>query len=505
MSLVRGWTCALVLALSLVLQQAGQALVEPEVEAWQELVEDLEQGFGPIPVAEAASEFGNFGSSLAAAPFSDLMEELELRRGLKFKYFTPWHVKDKTGFSVFIKSELAKEYTPEKVDRDEALLKALGLVPIEFKLLDFYGDLLSDAVAGVYVPDTDQFFLIDMTKGQGLSDRLAAKAVEQLTGDASTAIIIHELDHALGGQHFPLRTTFERLQKSTTLDQQIAILALVEGDATFVMVDHQHKRPAVEGGSKTLVAGADMIADMMSYFPGFLPGMGKFSEAPLYFQRSLMFPYFGGAEFVSTLKYNDAQNRKLRNSVGSSSGGQLPNLAPAQGSLAHEELVARNAESWESVNNVYQNLPNSSEQIFHPFRYMYLLREPASIDFKGIPEPFGAWSKVGDDTGGEFLIRVVLEQYGVENFRSAADGWHGDKIRVFRHKKTGALGFYWVIVWDNQREADEFYHSLGSHLPFVVEKDGLRTILSLAFDKKALLALRKGLEVSSTKQSGLPD
>ena len=108
-----------------------------------------------------------------------------------------------------------------------------------------------------------------------------------------------------------------------------------------------------------------------------------------------------------------------------------------------------------------------------------------------MPTKFGDWEKVKDDTGGEFLVRVVLEQYGVEDVYEAADGWNGDKIRVFRHQKTGALGFYWVVRWDHPTEAEEFYNSLGSHLPFVVEQQKTESIISLAFDEKQLAELRK--------------
>ena len=79
-----------------------RALVEPEVEAWQELVAAVEQSipmFGSSLPSDAVQGVGNFASSMAYAPLSELMEELELRRDLKFKYFTPWHVKDKTAVS----------------------------------------------------------------------------------------------------------------------------------------------------------------------------------------------------------------------------------------------------------------------------------------------------------------------------------------------------------------------------------------------------------------------
>jgi len=147
---------------------------------------------------------------------------------------------------------------------------------------------------------------------------------------------------------------------------------------------------------------------------------------------------------------------------------------------------------WREVDDAYSSLPRSTEEIFHPYRYLYLQNEPAYPDFAKLPTKFGDWEKVRDDTGGEFLVRIVLEQYGVDDYQEAAEGWNGDRIRVFRHQQTGALGFYWVIRWDHPTEAKEFYNSLGSHLPFVVEQEEVASILSLAFDKKQLAQLRKG-------------
>jgi hypothetical protein len=434
------------------------ALVEPEVEAWQQFLGEIQREFDVVGgeiLTDAASEVGRLGSDLASAPFSELMSELEERRGLEFKYFTPWHVKDRDSFRLFIRQELEKEYTPAKIFQEESVLKALGLVPVDFQLLPFTEELFTDSVAGVYDPSTDQFFIIDMVRGQGLSHRLKSKATTSLLGDMSSAVIIHELDHALCGQHFSLRETFGKLVEQSTLDQRLAVMALVEGDATFVMIDHQQKKPPAAAGSQTIMAGTDMLTDFVVNFPIPLPGMGKFGEAPLFFKKSLIFPYYGGAEFVSSLRHSQR--------------------------------------AWEEVNACYRTLPTSTEQIFHPDRYLHLLREPQTPNFSKLPEPFGDWHTVVDETGGEFLVRVVLEQYGVENYRDAADGWHGDKLRVFRHQKTGALGFYWAIRWDNMWEAEQFYRSLGSHLPFVVQQEEEVSFISLAFTGAQLTSLREAL------------
>ncbi|MFA5507935.1 MAG: hypothetical protein WC314_25920 [Vulcanimicrobiota bacterium] len=439
----------------LLLGQPAAALVEPEIEAWQEYVRQVEDAlpfWGSEIVVDAALGVGETASRAVAAPLASEMAQLEQRRNLKFKYFTPWHVKTKSQLRDFLKLQIEKEYPPEVAAEEEAFLKALGLVPMDFNIRSFTEDLLTDAVGGAYDPSTDQFFLVDTETGQGFRDRMQVKASRVALGDMNSILIIHELDHALGGQHFPFKDMFEKLLKEATLDQQLAVMALLEGDASFVMFDHQQNNPPEAAGANMVFAGSDMLTDMVLNFPIPLPGMGQMSKAPVFFQRSLIFPYYGGAEFVSTLRH-----------IG---------------------------ESWEEVDAAYSVLPQSTQEIFHPYRYL-MAAPPDYPDFSRLPDPFGEWVKVKDEVGGEFLVRVVLEQYGIKEFHGPAAGWNGDRIRIYRNKKTGALGFYWAIRWDDPEEAREFYEVLGSHLPFVVEQEELTSIISLAFDEKQLAQLRK--------------
>lgn len=481
------------LLVTVLLSTPALGLVEPEVAEWQQVVEQARwslPGAGGDLMAEAAEQVGNMGSEVAAAPLRDLMSELEERRGLKFRYFTPWHVKSKTAFRRYIRAQLDKEYTPKKIDEEESLLKVLGLVSLDFKVVPFTEDLLTDAVAGVYDTDDDQFFIIDLASDRTFTESLKSKALETLTGDATSTVIIHELDHALGGQYFKLVKDFEKNAKDLTMDEQMAVQALVEGDATFIMMDHQSKyAPALQGESLVLV-GLDAAVDWVTKLPVTLPGMAKFNEAPLYYQRSAIFPYYTGGEFVSVLRH-------------SVTDWYTQGRRPVWSFNGFDQFLAFVFQSkWSRVNEAYQLPPHSTAQIFHPYQFLYLPPWPNNPDMSGLPDPFGDWSKVVDQTGGEFLLRVVLEQYGVPNYKDAAEGWAGDKIRVFRNKKTGALGFYWAIRWTDSAEAREFYNSLASHLPFVVEQTEKMSFISLAFDPKQLAALRKSMRLPSPQRGG---
>ena len=441
----------------------AQALVEPEVEGWQDLVQAAREVCevpGSELFPEALDQLGGLGGALVDAPLHDLMIELEQRRNLKFKYFTPWHVKDRTDLRAWLQTQLGKEYPASVVAEDEAMLKALGLVPEDFALVPFLENLLTSQIGGVYDPDKDQFFLVDVEAGRSLRDRArdGLFATAGLSpGDQTAIVTIHELDHALGGQHFDLKTILEKARDWST-DRQMAAQALIEGDATFVMIDHQNKQPASAMGANTQVRGADMMAKMvgvMAVMPIPIPGMGEFGSAPLYFQKGLMFPYFNGAELITELR-----------------------------GAAYD---------WSAVDTAYSNLPSATEQIFHPGDYLYVSRKPKSPDFSKLPRTVGPWSKVVDDSGGEFLIRVFLEQHGVEAYASAAEGWDGDRLRVYKHQKSGKLAFVWAINWDAAGDAKEF-SSVAAKLPFQVSSANKSSFVSSGFDagtRRALQAATK--------------
>ncbi len=448
--------------LALVLWSPASALVEPEIEEWQTLlkaVSEVCQVPGSEIFPESIEELGRMGAALVDAPLHELMIELEERRDLKFRYFTPWHVKDRNELRAWLKIQLAKEYPPTVVAEDEAILKALGLVSQDFALIPFLENLLTSQVGGVYDPDKDQFFLVDIKAGRSLRDRardglLAGAGLSP--GDQTSIVTIHELDHALGGQHFRLKQLLEQARDWTT-DRQMAVQALIEGDATFVMVDHQNKRPPQEMGEQTFVLGADMMAKMlgmMALMPIPIPGMGEFGSAPLYFQKSLIFPYLNGAELITELRHS--------------------------------------ALDWSAVNAAYSILPSSTEQIFHPSDYLYVSRKPKIPDFSMLPSSIGPWSKVVDDTGGEFFVRIVLEQYGVADSGVAGQGWDGDRLRVFRHRSKGTYAFVWAINWDSALDAAEFSEAAKA-LPFSVQTAGKSAFLSGGLDGASRSTLKAAL------------
>ncbi|MEM3736512.1 MAG: Hvo_1808 family surface protein [Candidatus Bathyarchaeia archaeon] len=213
--------------------------------------------------------------------------------------------------------------------------------------------------------------------------------------------LAHELAHALIDQYYPQTFGFS----SNLTDESFAVYALLEGDAC--LVEAEYRESFMDQGTGGGVIGSRTIAH--------LPG----------FTVIQIFPYLEGVNFVSQL-------RKLK-------GG------------------------WWGVNRVYDGLPQSTEQIIHVERY--------GTDFPTeiiVPDRVSeGWRLLGRDTLGEFAIfTMFLDKNQVHasinkltrtpTYSSPlSDGWDGDDMAVYKNSE-GLYGYVWQIIWDSERDAEEF-------------------------------------------------
>lgn len=122
-----------------------------------------------------------------------------------------------------------------------------------------------------------------------------------------------------------------------------------------------------------------------------------------------------------------------------------------------------------------------------------MARAPESPDLTKLPKKLGPWSRVHLDTGGEFLLRVVFEQYGIGSYRDLASGWNGDRLAVYRHAQGERFAFFWVVRWDDQSYPERVARLGSAALPFSVTKEAKVTVLSGGFKPEERGALRKVL------------
>ena len=279
---------------------------------------------------------------------------------------------------------------------DNGTLRALGLLTAEQDIMALTEKLYVAQVAGYY--DFD-------------AKRMVVVTDAGLTPEAQITYA-HEYTHALQDAAFDSSAAQDAV--AGRRDQELALLALEEGDATTAMVLWAigHLTPEELAG-----VAQTPIPDM--------------SAIPPWMVRLLELPYLSGAEFVGELY---------------ASGG------------------------WAAVDAAYGRLPASTEQVLHPAAYAdgEAALEVSPLDLWSV---VGAdWAHASDTTLGEAWMAIWLEGIGVSRgpADAAAAGWGGDRLTVATDAK-GSWALGWRIAWDTPGDATEFedaYRAVEAGLPF---------------------------------------
>ncbi len=120
--------------------------------------------------------------------------------------------------------------------------------------------------------------------------------------------------------------------------------------------------------------------------------------------------------------------------------------------------------NWSLVNKVYANLPESTEQIMHPEKY---LRGEKPIDTILKVSVDGELKYV--NVMGEYYILLILApKVGLDEAFKATEGWGGDKLALYKTREEWIL--YWNITWDTQIDAEEFYNATVKALQCIGEE-----------------------------------
>jgi hypothetical protein len=272
--------------------------------------------------------------------------------------------------------------------------------------------------------------------------------------DGQRPVMAHELTHALQDQHFNLRR-FEHWPKGDS-DSELAAHALIEGDATLAMALYVSRNP---------LRALAFLKSMGS--------MGATSEqlekAPRALRETLLFPYQQGTDWAKSL-YKQ--------------GG------------------------WERVSKAFTELPQSTEQIMHPDKYLAheapvkitlpditkllnsseraavrsvrpalaggsttqatwsagmlpaLSAQPKKSDSKlnHAQDARATWKRIDYDVQGEWGFYLILDEYlkAPNESRRAAAGWGGDRYAIYEGPK-GEVLFASLSTWDTESDAREFF------------------------------------------------
>jgi len=257
----------------------------------------------------------------------------------------------------------------------EIVYKILGLVPTSYPyahcLIQMAGDF-----------------------GEALYDRKVQQIILRKDYTIPDSILVHEIIHALQDQHFNLRLIRDNV---STSDENLAITALIEGDATLredmVVVDQKERAET---------------------------GVMPFSECrppePLY--SILIFPYEWGKRFASILE--------------------------EEGKL----------------DQAFIDPPRFSREILYPEEYLAKsTQHDPRQSFKEIPAP--GYKYLYSDVLGEYVVRSLFRTFTNRTLAiRAGRGWTNDLIELYQHQTNKRYLLRWRIQFETGSDVDQFLMAL---------------------------------------------
>lgn len=243
----------------------------------------------------------------------------------------------------------------------------------------------------------------------------------------SRSIVVHELVHALTDQHYGFASLSDELWDAGEYERVSAISALAEGDATYYQLVYLETLPTEEQ--------IEAVTESMNVDTTVMDSL------PTWFAEDLTFPYDSGFGFVDRL-------------------------------ITDGELVA--------VNQAYELLPMTTEQILHPEKYY--LREgglPVEIPEAEIP----GYTVFEEGSFGEWNTRLFL-LHGVSDGEAivAAAGWGGDRYRLYWQGDPactddcgGPVAFVYKAQGDTPRDAQELANSIAQSANAIMRVGTIRS------------------------------
>jgi hypothetical protein len=148
-----------------------------------------------------------------------IMRAVERIRALDFKHPVDATFLPRVELAKRAANLLLRDYPKWEADIEARMLEALGAIPFDSNLRTVTKDLLESQVAGFYVPKANELFV------PGDPDE-PMSAVER-------TIMAHELEHAVSDQRLGIPLADD--PSPSKIDESIATLSVVEGDATLTM------------------------------------------------------------------------------------------------------------------------------------------------------------------------------------------------------------------------------------------------------------------------------
>jgi len=381
-------------------------------------------GFGTLLSSVGLRAHSKNSNDPAFQQLDAIVVSLSEITGLEQKHHVAYGRMSKRQLHQFLNKRIKTGLKPDELRADELSLKMFGLVPQDFDLKKSTLELLTEQAAAFYDYQEKKLFLLDTS----------SFAEEEVT-------LAHELSHALVDQHFNMEKFME--EGPTNDDENLAHTAVVEGQATWLMVAYQNKKSGLDPAptAETLKQVTDGSEASTGQYP-------VLNGSPLYIQRSLLFPYAEGTLFF------DAVYRKM---------GKRAFAA------------------------VFTDPPKDSSQIIHPERYFSkeVATKPALPPWK----LDGKQRQLTEGTMGEFDHAILLEQYlGKATAAELAPHLKGGQYKIMEMGKERTPLLEYVSEWDSPEQAKKFFAAYQKVL--------------LAKWTKCHIAISNGLHVAGEGDSG---
>ena len=315
-----------------------------------------------------------------------LQKEVAELGGVPFRSDVPLDYMERATLTSYLKQLFDEEYPVARANADARTLAAFDLLPDRTDLRALRERLLLQNIAGFY----------DERPGR---KRLYAVSSDRRLTPANQMILSHELRHALQDQYADVHSLLPESVGDFD-DRRIALLSLLEGDATLVMQRFMLRR--LPGGNELGLEDATLPAPPVE-------------GAPPILRDQLVRPYTDGLTLAQAIF---------------KSGG------------------------WSALRDAWSKPPVSTEQVLHPEKYL-TREEPRPA---GVPYAAAGAKLLNEGVLGELLSGTLV---GEDAPTPATTGWGGDCFRVW--DLSGRTLLVWRSVWDTPNDAAEYRDALLAH------------------------------------------
>ena len=179
-------------------------------------------------------------------------------------------LKSREQIRAYLLQKMKEDKDADKRYADQKTMEKFGLIPKNYPLDQVLVKVLTEQIAGLYDPDSQEFFIADWT----------SPADER-------PVMSHELTHALQDQHFHIDKWSDAAKPND--DAELARDAVLEGSAMAAMFDYEL------GGKGSLRSLGDFDPSLLM---GDMDSSPELSKAPKEIQDELLFPYLAGIRFT---------------------------------------------------------------------------------------------------------------------------------------------------------------------------------------------------------------